>query len=171
MIQPPRFETLRSFAKWYLRDWETGMMPVMIPPAFDRVARLGGRFSSRRSSGCVLFRDGRFQVEMIVFSAGYKIPNHSHPNVDSYDVHLCGNGETYVDGRRMDPVSSDKKRGRHPLVWALRLGAGVPHWGMVTEDTAYLSIQGWRNGIKPSFIVDDWDALPEVKRACTPLSS
>lgn len=41
-------------------------------------------------SGCVLYRDGQYQVQLFIVKPNSEIPPHIHPNVDSYEVYLSG---------------------------------------------------------------------------------
>ena len=65
--------TLEEFVDWW---WETRVFrpPVDAPVLFDGSI-----------TGVVLYRDAPFQVQLFTVAPGVEIPDHVHPNVDSYE--------------------------------------------------------------------------------------
>lgn len=135
----------------------------------------------------VLHRAGQFQTELFVaprewntttsqrnyhFSDGgpmIKMQQHRHPNVDSYEVPLCGRIHFYKNGVPLatpEKVAEVSKRGQSgvygsftrilPTDWH---GAAFGYGG-----GAFLSVQHWLNDVKPSSVGLDWEAEDEAFR-------
>ena len=77
----------------------------------------------------VQYRDEEFQVQVFLFPPFAIAPEHTHPNVHSYEVGLSGD------------------------LWFSHVhGASIgPKGGM------FLSVQQWLNGVKPSCVGKDYD--------------
>lgn len=136
---------LEDFFRAYLR----GGLQVKVPE--DAVRML------ENSTEVVLYRDAPYQVELITLRKGSRIPSHSHPNIDTYEVILsAGDQATAVVGRRRHggPRSSPRDR----IMKIVPIPNGVPHSAIpgAQQDIALLSIQYWHHGIAPTFITDDW---------------
>ena len=109
----------------------------------------------------VLWREGRFQVEMVTCAPGTKIPPHSHPNVDSFEVNLNGGVDFFIDGRRTIPLSVLNRRNGDHCQWyglAVRVLPGVQHWAEFGPNGGtFLSVQHWPEGIPMTAVGFDWD--------------
>ena len=145
-------DRLSQFADWYLSKLPD--MPVK-PPALASIAVVEG------VSGVVLWREDDLQVQMFVCEPNTVIPAHTHPDVDSYEVHLTGGIDFYVDGKLALPhkaATKIKKDGTMKCYgWATRVRQNMAHSGKVGEQgAAFLSIQHWLNGVKPSSVGDNW---------------
>jgi hypothetical protein len=91
------------------------------------------------------YRSGFFQVEMFIVPPNYIIPEHTHPNVESYEMYLGGDIGFSHSGRWVDesilvrvPGSTDNK-GALIKVLTTDLHGGVfgPRGGV------FMSIQRW----------------------------
>jgi len=135
------YENLRQFTNWWWRNDE----PLALP---DDCLRLGPC-----SSQFVMFRDGQFQVEQVALYAGAVVPEHWHPNVDTYECHVTGGGEAYVGDVRIPDLPDFTKEVKFRR---LHIAPGVHHRGRAAVDNVALSFQHWLNGVTPTFITDDW---------------
>lgn len=134
---------LRSFARKYTR----GEVPMRVPT--DAVRML------ENSTEVVLYREGQFQVELITLRKGCVVPPHSHPNIDTYEVILSGGPDAVASAGRHRHTSRQ-------VAAIVPIPNGTIHSAAPggLEDTAFLSIQLWLNGVTPSFITDDWVGAP-----------
>src|SRR5262245_56163477 len=74
---PPQ-TTLEEFLEWWMQT-RPFKPPMECPINVD-----GSLY------GVVLYRDGPFQVQLFIVAPGAEIPDHVHPNVDSYEVYFSG---------------------------------------------------------------------------------
>jgi len=153
----PNFDVLEAFFHWWLGGWKGGLFPSV----HEGVTKIGNDFT-----GLVLYRQGPFQVELWIVSPGTEIPDHAHPNIDSFLVHVTGDltvfvGEEMVLGPVQTVARSDgvcKSNGH----W-IRIRPGQQHAGRTGPlGAAFLNIQLWLDG-KPRSTDSDWkgDALNE----------
>ena len=92
MIDPTE-DDLSSFADWYLNS---GDIKRLYTPFKNPLLFIEG------VSGVVLYRRDNFQVELFICQPNTVIPEHTHPDVDSYECFLYGmkfthSGETIID--------------------------------------------------------------------------
>lgn len=112
----------------------------------------------------IMFRDGGFQVEQVTLFPNYEVSPHCHPNVDTYESHLCGSGEAWLENdcgiceRLVYKYDHDPKNRYH--LRRLHIKPGYVHYGMADTVVVALSFQEWINGVEPSFITDDWVGDP-----------
>ena len=113
----------------------------------------------------LLYRRDQFQVQMFAVPEGTIIPEHAHPNVDSFEVYVGGNIQLSLDGRHVySPAILFENKG--PLKLASRRGERVRvrpnqiHGATIGAGGAvFLSIQHWLNGIKPHCVAADYDGV------------
>lgn len=136
------------------------LMKVRNEPQFFGLPQHDAQAFVEGVTGLVLRRDGPFQVQLFICHPGTVIPEHCHPNVDSYEVGLRGM-ELRVRGRRVLPMRMAKLTDGAGLPVTLgtfiRVKAGDLHSATAGEDGgAFLSVQHWLNGIKPTSVGNDW---------------
>jgi len=136
---------LRQFTNWW---WKAGQ-PYKIPEDPVKICKNSMEF--------VLFRVGRFQVEQITLVPGVEVPPHCHPNVDTYETHLCGSGIAFL-GNNSYPLNysyaHDPKNRFH--LRRLRIKPGVIHSGKADTMVVALSFQEWMDCVSPTHITDNW---------------
>jgi hypothetical protein len=99
-------------------------------------------------TGIVIDRYEDFQVQLFTCAPNSFIPQHQHPNVDSYEIGIWGM-EFEIDGR---PANTDKD-----LPSPVRVKPSSPHGGRAgPHGGLFLSIQQWLNGVKPTSVGNDW---------------
>jgi quercetin dioxygenase-like cupin family protein len=99
-------------------------------------------------SGLVLYRQDEFQVELFITQPMTSGLSHIHPNVDSFEVYLSGDISFVCQGETFN---------KNKLGDSLRIRPDYWHGGDFNENGgAFLSIQKWLNGVKPTSIVTDW---------------
>jgi quercetin dioxygenase-like cupin family protein len=135
---PPETASVREFAVWWLRH-----RPLRVPSA-DAVRHVEG------FAGVTLFRDGPFQAQLFVVRPGQRSTVHAHPNIDSVEYGLAGDGE--------DTFTSERNRRLGALVM---IAPGEMHAaGAGAGGGAFISFQKWLNGVAPSSVELDWSGAP-----------
>jgi hypothetical protein len=155
------FRNLASFARWFLSQPFSSIRPQHNGVRFFQTS--GGWVS-----GIVLFRDGQFQVELFCGSGAGYFPEHKHPNVDSIEVHLCGEIAFTINGVQMfraGEISQVLDDGSSSISGKrVRVRPGVSHGATVgSTGGAFLSIQRWREGVTPTSVGLDWDGPQHVR--------
>lgn len=146
-------DELEKFYEWYASS-----RPFLVPQdkAQDFIEGL---------TALTLYREGPFQVQLIVVSPNVVIPTHTHPNVDSFEVFLRGmvfhlNGEILIN--------EDQRDERNGLSSAaafrnIRVRPTDPHGGYAGPNGgAFLSVQHW--SCEPTSVGDSWEGPHLGKR-------
>lgn len=95
----------------------------------------------------VVFRDPPFQAQLVILKPNGVLPSHRHPNVDSYELPVAGDGHLEINGRER----------RLPI----RIRPQDFHGGRAgPEGFMFLSVQRWENGIPPTDVGTDWIGEP-----------
>lgn len=148
-------DQLEQFLGWFLKN-----MPVI-----GAVPFAGAVSKVEDVTAILLYRKDQFQVQMFAVPEGTIIPEHTHPNVDSYEVYVGGNIRfshrgKYVYGeeqlRPLDgPMGCAFKRGT-----TIRVRPNDLHGGVFGEGGGvFLSVQHWLNGVKPHCVSADYDGV------------
>lgn len=125
---------------------------IRLRPPQDNMLRVDGVFC------VILYRQDQFQVELVCVDPETDIPDHTHPDVESYEVALSGGIELFVGGMqstffrqaRADGVSRD-------LCKYVPIPHDQPHGGRTgAQGASFLSVQLWRDGLDPTFILRNW---------------
>lgn len=135
---------VREFALWWLRA-----KPFKQPP--DNIVHTGP------FAGVTLFREGPFQVQMFIGKPGATAPAHRHPNIDSVEYGVGGNGE--------QNFKSERNAHRGALFFVEPNELHIAQAG--SSGGAFISIQKWLNGVEPTSVEQDWigDPLDEKHAA------
>jgi len=114
--------------------------------------------------GYTQFSQGDYQVQVFVVPPHKIIPEHTHPNVDSFEVYLGGqilfshSGKWLSTNEQLTEMDENKCsviRGTTVRVKPNDLHGGCfgPAGGV------FMSIQKWLNGVKPSCVSFDYDGI------------
>lgn len=142
-------QQLLDFMAWY---FEGG---IKLKPPQDGLlfqARPGTAVNS-----VVLYRDGRFQVEMVTFAPGSAAPEHRHDQIDSCEVVLAGAMELFVEGRQVAFLREPRADGtsRDALKW-VPIPHDAYHGGKASgQGGCFLSCQMWRDA-DPTHVGLEW---------------
>jgi len=145
-----QYDELTSFLNWYLTN------RPLLPPADAPMYDYEGKLSA------VLFRQYPFQVELFVEKPNIIIPEHNHPNVDSFEVFVCGEVLFHCNGQPMDTLESvskvDPKTGAPALLGAsIRVKPEAPHGATIgARGGTFLSVQKWMNDTPITSVGRDW---------------
>ena len=132
------FDALDHFFSWYVQN-----NPVK-PPLGEII-----KFDDRVTES-ILYRHGQFQVQMCTVAPGSELPDHIHPEVDSYELYISGDICFRRDGEPWYPQNPGKD--------TLRILPNSSHGGTFGDrGGVFLSIQYWQNGVDPDFISNHWE--------------
>lgn len=135
------WRSVKHFARDMLRDDR-----LLLRPRLDLIS------ADDRATRLILFREGCWQVELVVFRPGAIVPAHRHDRVESLELGVADSGGWIRIGNRR----GEHRALRGPLAANLvPLGKGVKHEGAAgPKGSAFLSFQKWDG--EPGFIHEDW---------------
>ena len=149
---------VHRFMYWYLGE-ERPILPI---PNGVKTMPMSGQDVARTAMDAVVFRQGRFQVQLFCFPAYTVIPEHLHPNVRSYEFYFGGTVSFSKDKKWLVHHCSDTyipRKKRHCYI-----SENTWHGGLMgPEGGMFLSIQEWLNGVSPSCVGNDWEGKSCVK--------
>jgi hypothetical protein len=110
------------------------------------------------------YRNDPFQVQLFITPPNYVIPEHTHPNVDSFEVYLGGQIQFSLHGEFVYPeqdvevpdgygMSKNRAKVIRVLPNALHGGVFGPSGGV------FMSVQKWLNGVKPTCVGADYTGV------------
>lgn len=98
-----------------------------------------------------LHREGQFQAQLFTVEPNVIIPEHIHPNIDSFEIAIRGMTLFHSGQILLTPYDTNL------IGNAVFVGHDQWHGGCACEKGgAFMSVQQWLNGIKPSSVADDW---------------
>ena len=143
----PINDDLKEFKNWYLVVSRT-TVPYNNPIMFiDGI------------SGVTIYRKEQFQVQLFICEPNVIIKEHSHPNIDSYEMFLWGMEFTHKGKTIINKQMALLEKNNMPRCsnWTLRIKQNELHGGQSSnKGGAFISIQKWLNNIKPSHVSEDW---------------
>lgn len=151
IIGDPANDGLDAFASWFFNNVD----PIGMIPAVDTVRRIG------EVTSVLWFRQGQFQVQLFIAPPNFIIPEHIHPNVDSYEVYAGGNIKFTKNkewAASEDAVNAIDFRGLSKLRgMVIRVRPNDWHGGVFGESGGvFFSIQRWMNGVQPHCVACDY---------------
>ena len=151
MVDQNKSDDLKDFKNWFLKN-NTIQTPYDNPLMFiDGIA------------GITIYRKKPFQVQLFICEPNTFISEHSHPNIDSYELFLWGmsfthKGKTIINKEMASLKKNDVSR---CLNWTLRIKPNELHGGKSSDKGgAFISIQKWLNNINPTHVSKDWQGQP-----------
>jgi len=124
--------------------------------------------ASSSVSGLTLYRQKDLQVQLYNLPPNSEIPLHVHPNMDSFEVYVGGDALFTVEGidteehnrkiENFDHLEDKEEFYKEMFLRNFRVTETTSHGGRMGEKGgAWLSIQHWKNGVKPSSPIEDWE--------------
>jgi len=112
----------------------------------------------------LLDRRGQFQVQLFAVPGGTVIPEHTHPNVDSFEVYVGGSIHFSHSGKYSYPAEALQAVGSAALAskrgLLIRVRPNDLHGGVFGEGGGvFMSIQHWLNGVKPHCVASDYSGV------------
>jgi len=151
----PKEDSLSAFAHWYLNNPQPLRVPFSNPITHQE-----------KISAITLYREDPFQVQLWLCKPNFFIPEHEHPNVDSYEVFLYGMKFTHSGEVVVDEEQYNQENNGVPLLnyQTIRVKPNDKHGGTASDKGgAFLSIQQWKNNTFPKSVSDDWKGKPMGK--------
>lgn len=145
---------LDDFLKWYGENCSL----LHFVPLHNAVQTVSGAY------GLTTYRQDNFQVQMWVIPPNYIIPEHTHPNVDSYEVYIGGQTMFSHSGVWLVSDTDMAEPTEHGLAAArgnvVRVKPNDLHGGCFgPSGGSFLSVQEWLNGEKPSCVSNDYEGI------------
>lgn len=132
------YDPLIQFYNWWMQ------YKPQRPPAGE-VVNYDGRITEN-----ILYRDGDYQVELVIMSPNSRVPEHVHPEADSIEVYLSGDIVFSRNGQRFAP--------QNPGIDSIRIAPTDAHGGVFGDrGGTFYSIQHWQDGVSPDFISRNWE--------------
>ena len=158
-------DPLDTFLAWFLNHGTVlGRVPL-----FDAVSKI------ESVTRVVWYRQPPFQVELFIVPPGCIIPEHTHPNVDSYEVYIGGQIRFSHSGKFVvaeADIAKPTENGASPLRGQIiRVRPEDPHGGTFgLGGGVFFSVQHWLHGVEPHSVANDYngpvmgpDHLTQVK--------
>lgn len=151
---PDLYDPLDAFAERYNNNCDL----LHYVPLENAVTCKSGAWSVR------MFLHEEFQVQMWVIPPNFIIPEHTHPNVDSYEVYVGGQIMFSHSGKWVVTESDLKSAGEDDLSplrgEMIRVRPNDSHGGCFgPSGGVFLSIQHWLNGVRPTCVSNDYDGI------------
>ena len=107
----------------------------------------------------IQFRNNQYQVQIFSTPPNFIIPEHKHPNVDSFEVYLSGDIDFSLEGSWLS--NWDIKD--HTFIdnlFIVQVEHYAIHGAIFGEDGGrFMSVQHWINEVNPSCVGLDYDGL------------
>ena len=105
----------------------------------------------------IQFRNNQYQVQIFSTPSNFIIPEHKHPNVDSFEVYLSGDIDFSLEGSWLS--NWDIKD--HTFIdnlFIVQVEHNAIHGAIFGEDGGrFMSVQHWINEVNPSCVGLDYD--------------
>lgn len=144
------WETLDQFKDWWLTT------RAIRPPFNDFL------FRTDIATCFVLFREGQYQIELVLGDPGTIVKPHTHPHIDFYFMYLTGEFYPYQDdgktiNKKEDMQKEDPRTGAHMLLgFPIYADHLKKHGGVITEKgAAFINIEKWKD-TKPTSVAVDY---------------
>ena len=147
----PKQDDLSYFANWYLTSEKIDRIytPFKNPLLFIEGV-----------SGIVLYRSKPYQVELFICQPNLIIPEHTHPDVDSYECFLYGMKFTHSGETVMSEEEALEEQDGYPInaYQTIRVKPNDLHGGTASKNGgAFISIQHWLNDVEPTHVSSNWN--------------
>ena len=134
-------------------------------PPVDGSVKTGGEYRSgeaRPSFSAILYRNGAYQVEHLIYPPNTSVPEHRHPDIDSLGIYLSGDIEFTLFGK---PVHTwaESVPDEHGAPSSLGRVVPIPHTvthgvNIGPKGGSFLSVQQWLNDTPVERVSDNWKA-------------
>lgn len=111
----------------------------------------------------LMHREGQFQIQMFIVPPHTIVPEHTHPNVDSYEIYGGGEIRFSHSGKLLSADDECKKDPASPMGLStlhrtiVRVKPNDIHGGFTGENGGvFFSVQHWLNGVKPHCVAADY---------------
>lgn len=151
----PDFYTREDPLEYFLNWFKDSSPKFGLIPLLDAVHKIEDVMS------VTWLRHEQFQVQLFIVPPNYVIPEHTHPNVDSFEFYLGGQskfslfGEWIIDENEIKlPSDFGLSRVREH---SIRVLPNSPHGGVFgPSGGVFMSVQHWLNGVEPHCVSSDY---------------
>jgi len=127
---------------------------VLNKPFNNLLPSVQGVTAYGKTLGIVIDRNDQFQTELFIVPVGIEIIEfHNHPNVDSFEMHICGDFVFETNGIKYPSSSEIIHLSQRSLQY---VGSEDIHGALWKSSGAFLSFQYWKNGAKPTSVIIDF---------------
>jgi hypothetical protein len=144
-------DPIKNFAHWYIKKIvKDSCLPLNT--IYNNVSIVSDCF------GVVLFRQYPFQVQLWLCKSNQKSPEHTHPDIDTYEVYFGGDMTFTKNGKKVQRKPKELEDLKSSAWgWFMRINSDDKHEA-VSGDTnvSFLSIQYWKNNIPASSVEKNW---------------
>jgi hypothetical protein len=144
-------DDLKEFKNWFLKN-NTIQVPYDNPLMFiDGIA------------GITLYKKKPYQVQLFICEPNTQITEHSHPNIDSYEMFLYGMEFSHKGKIIIDKKMSMLRKKNIPRLAnvTLRIKPNDIHGALSSnKGGSFISIQKWINDLNPTHVSKDWHGKP-----------
>lgn len=139
----------------FVMDFLSACSPIGFVPLLGAVHKVEDVWS------VTWLRRGQFQVQLFVMPPNYIVPEHTHPNVDSYECYVGGQARFSHGGRFITPEMAFTEPDDHGFStirgMLVRVRPNDLHGGFFGDSGAvFFSIQHWLNGVEPHCVAADY---------------
>ena len=142
----------------FLRQFLTKGSPIGYVPLNGAVRYIDG------VTAVLWYRKAPFQIQMFVVPPNHIIPEHTHPNVDSYEVYVGGQIKFSHSGKFiiseadfMTPNEHGCSKVRGGII---RVRPNDLHGGVFgASGGVFFSVQRWLNGVQPHCVSADYNGV------------
>ena len=107
----------------------------------------------------IQFRNNQYQVQIFSTPSNFIIPEHKHPNVDSFEVYLSGDIDFSLEGSWLSNWDIED----HTFIdnlFVVQVKHDAIHGAIFGEGGGrFMSVQHWINEVNPSCVGLDYDGL------------
>lgn len=109
------------------------------------------------------YRQGQYQVQMFIMPPNYIVPEHTHTNVDSYEIMLGGRMVLSKHGRWVKDSDFEVLNLNEPPLQRrrgsiIRIRPTDVHGGISGRTGGvFMSVQKWINGVEPHCVASDYN--------------
>jgi hypothetical protein len=143
-------DQLENFKNWYIAQ----KLIIRLCVPFDNPLMFIDGIS-----GLTLYRQNNFQVQLFICEPNVNIPEHIHPNIDSFELFLYGMKFTHCGKTIIDSNMALKENNKMPFHYyqTIRVKPNDWHGGISSKNGgSFISIQHWLNNTKPTHVSNDW---------------
>jgi len=144
-------DPLKKFAHWYIKSL-VKQKHLPVNTLYDNVNIVSNCY------GVTLFRQNPFQVQLWLCKANEKSPEHTHPDVDSYEVYFGGDIIFTKNGKKVKEKPEQLENLKSSAWgWFMRINSDDKHEAIINKmNSSFLSIQYWKNSIPITSIERNW---------------
>lgn len=150
----PTADPLERFLKSFLAKGS----PIGYVPLLGAVRYIDG------VTAVLWYRKAPFQIQLFVVPPNHIIPEHTHPNVDSYEVYIGGQIRFSHSGKFIIDEADLTMPGEHGLATVrgriIRVRPNDLHGGVFgASGGVFFSVQRWLNGVEPHCVSADYNGV------------